>query len=137
MNPILAVDYGRKHIGLAISDSGQTFARRLDKLSVNKHQTPTEALAKFLKNRNLDMLLVGLPTGLEGKPTKMSIEVKDFAEAVAATANITTDFWDETYTSKQAERTASSKSKNKSAQSHSEAARIILQAYLDHQHYGI
>lgn len=137
MNPILGVDYGRKHIGIAISDSGQTFARRLDKITVTKYQTPAEALIKFLKNRNLDQILVGLPTGLEGKPTQMSKEIEEFAKEVAEVTNNKIGFWDETYTSKQAEQTAASKSKRNLNQSHSEAARIILQAYLDHKHYGI
>jgi putative Holliday junction resolvase len=133
MAKVIAVDYGRKYIGLAVADD-ISVATILPPLSITSGQTPIQAMIKFMNSiGNVDLLLIGIPSGFGGKPTQMSQEIEAFAKLVREACPVQVKFWDETLTSKQAEKHKVAK---KSQSSHSQAARIILQEYLDTHEYS-
>ncbi len=133
MQKVLAVDYGTKHVGVAISDDSETIAMPLTTLIVGR-KTSLELVVELALKEKVDLFLIGLPTGLEGKPTKISQEVEVFARNLSELTNIPHKLWNETNTSLQ----AAAKFKNdQDIASHSEAARIMLQEYLDFIKTGI
>lgn len=132
---ILAIDYGEKKIGLAHSDELGIVAAKLPVLFVKKAKDRIDGVVYVIKNINPQKLLIGMPTGLNGKESEQEKEVKDYIINLqkAIKKELKQDMeiitWDETYSSKQAEEGKSAKFRK--TKSDSEAARIILQEYLD------
>lgn len=130
---ILCFDYGTKYIGVAEAVDQTTAAKSLDPLIVGRGSNPIRKIVKLVKDTKPDLLLFGNPTGLDNKPTQISIIVADAADKISKECNVDYKLWNETYTSKQ----ASDKRNAKDRRIHSEAARIILQEYLDFLTTGI
>ena len=128
MSKILAIDYGRKRIGLALSDEDEFIAFTINPVSAENFTKLFQLLLKRIKESNPSTLLVGYPLGIDLKPTQMSIEVDQFIEKLKENFNIPIEKWNEVGTSKLAQKNIKN-SRNKSIDS--ESARIILQEYLD------
>ncbi|MGQ9619860.1 MAG: Holliday junction resolvase RuvX [Bacteroidales bacterium] len=70
MGRILAIDFGRKRVGLAVTDPLQIISSPLETVLVNE----TEAfLANYFKRENVDIIVIGYPLQMNNKP---SIAVK-------------------------------------------------------------
>ncbi len=134
MGKIVGIDYGTKNIGLAISDESGLFAERITPAKAKKNRTLVESILEELKDYDIDLFILGTPIGLDAKPTKKSHEVDEFAEKLKKSTSIPVKLWNETLTSKQADINLSTLSKK---DQHSEAARIMLQEYLDFQTTGV
>ena len=128
MSKILAIDYGRKRIGLALSDEDEFIAFTINPVSAENFTKLFQLLLKRIKESNPSTLLVGYPLGIDLKPTQMSIEVDQFIEKLKENFNFPIEKWNEVGTSKLAQKNIKN-SRNKSIDS--ESARIILQEYLD------
>ena len=131
---VLSIDYGRKKIGLAISDETKTIAAKLPVLKVKNKQEAIEGIIHILKSfPKVDKVVVGIPLGMDFKPTQMSVEIKNFIEKLKKHLDkkITVTFTNEIYSTKQAEFNKSKRFKK--YKSDSESARIFLQEYLNHK----
>lgn len=131
---ILALDYGTKNIGTAICDKSHTFAWAKETISNTSFDDVVEALKKMISEENIEKIIIGLPLGNENKPTQMSHEIEAFVENVKDQIRVPIVFWNEMLTTKQAISTFK-QSRAKLKDKDTEAARIILQEYLDHT-YG-
>lgn len=127
---ILALDLGDAHVGTAISDSEHIIANPL-------RTVPTANLKKFLKEilstEDISTVVVGYPKTLAGKEsiqTKKTVAEKELLEKEFSSIEWT--LWDERLSSKQAARTKPTKNKAEKLHSHSVAAAIILDSYLEH-----
>ncbi|MCA9383768.1 Holliday junction resolvase RuvX [Candidatus Dojkabacteria bacterium] len=127
---ILSIDHGTRKLGLAVSDETGFIAAPLPTLRVKNQKEAIEGITQIADDVRAEMLIIGLPSGWEGKDSEQTTLVKDFAEMVKKATGLDYKFWDESYSSKQAEFGARGR---KRANSDSEAARIILQEYLDWQ----
>jgi putative transcription antitermination factor YqgF len=134
IDKILAIDYGSKFTGFALSDETGTLATALPPLIQTNTQKQQIFISQLVKRHEINHILLGLPTGLAQKPTQISKQVEKFGEEVARLTGLPVKYWNETGTSKQAEQSFNRK---KALQSHSEAARIMLQEFLDFQRTGI
>lgn len=126
----LAIDHGEKNIGLAVSDETGFIAAALPYIKAKTRLEAIEGILFVANDIKAEQLLLGLPTGHEGVDSPQTKKVRDFAEELKHHTDLPVTFWDETYSTKLAEKL------NK-ANSHSEAARIILQEYLDFKRTGI
>lgn len=129
----IAIDYGEKYYGLAVTDELGMLAIPLSTVVASSQEKFLAHFRKIVTAHKPELILIGLPLGLENKPTQTSIQVEQFAELLDQKLQIPHQFWNETLTTKMAE---AKKSKQATA-SHSEAARIMLQEYLDYLHTGI
>lgn len=134
---VLAIDYGSKRIGIAISDELRMLARPIGVIEQSK-----KAIAELLdlvKREGVGVVLVGLPKTLEGTESDMTREVGEFATVLFAALDslgVKHQFHDERLTSIMAASNLRvrglSKAKRQEKYRHDEeAARIILQEYLD------
>ncbi|MBD3280976.1 Holliday junction resolvase RuvX [Candidatus Dojkabacteria bacterium] len=121
---ILAIDYGTRHVGLAISDEKEIVAARLPSLTIKRPEDLTDGLKSLRENVVFESVLFGLPEKGENRE-----RIEEIAKEVGDELDIEVNFWNEDYSSKRAEKGTSKKFKKE--KSHSEAARIILQEYLD------
>ena len=80
MGRILAIDYGMKRTGIAVTDSSRIIATALETV-------PTDQLFKFLmgyfQKEPVDQLVVGFPKRLDNTDTDMTPEVRKLAESLS------------------------------------------------------
>ena len=131
---IMGIDYGKKRIGIALSDPLKTFAYSHSTISNDTKRIIM--LTKIIQEKSVNKIILGIPD--EVKKTKTSIvnEVLKFKDELTAAFSIEVLLWDETYTSVIAEKkilesvSSRKKRQNKSLIDMNSAA-IILQEYLD------
>lgn len=137
MARVLAIDYGERRIGLAISDPTATIAQPLPTLTRRAGKRPP--IAKILEiatANDVAAIVIGLPLTLAGDDSEWTRSVRDFAAALRARAALPVDLIDERLTSVRAERSVRSLGLKKRHREQKErvdaaAAMILLQMYLD------
>jgi putative Holliday junction resolvase len=142
---ILAVDYGRARIGLAIAESLQGIARPLGTLKRINRNEDMRRLRELVRDNAVELILVGLPLRLDGARGEMAEETQRFAERVRKQILVPVEMADERLTSWEAERLLDEEFGRKSKQIDgapkkrdaskftvdSVAATIILREYLE------
>lgn len=134
MGKILGIDYGTVRIGLAISDSSHKIAFNHGKISVKNVQDTLEQIDKVILEHDIELIVLGLPIGLNSQETTKSIEIRRFAKLLNSKICIDIKLWDERYSSKSAEQLlieGNVRRKKRKEKIDSVAAQIILQNYLD------
>ena len=105
MGRVLAVDYGERRIGLALSDPTRTIATPLPTLARRRgKRPPVAAILEIAAAHDVDQFVVGLPLSLQGVDTDWTREVRRFAEVLSQRAGRPVDLIDERLTSVAAER---------------------------------
>ncbi len=130
---ILSIDYGEKKIGLAISDRSGRLARRFLTLENKSLKDSVEKIGNIVTRKNIGEIVVGLPIGLKTE-SEQTQKTNDFINHLAKRIDIPIIRVNEVFTSKMAEenlREAGVKKKEIKKIIDQEAARIILQEYLD------
>lgn len=135
----LAIDYGSKRIGLAISDELRILARPIGFIE-HTNRLQKELLA-LIEKEKVGCVIIGLPKTLSGSESVFTKEVRAFAEKLFLQLdkiNIEHHFHDERLTSIMAQANILeqnlSKSKRQEKYRHDEeAARIVLQEWMDSQ----
>jgi putative Holliday junction resolvase len=99
------VDYGRRRIGLAVSDPLGITARGLPTVAGDPdHAVAADRVATALEAERVDRVVVGLPLHTSGDESDMSREVRAFAAALAARMAAEILFVDEGHSSWDAEQ---------------------------------
>jgi putative Holliday junction resolvase len=132
MNRILAVDFGRARIGVAISDELQLLAHPLETIPAN--QQPESRIAKIVHDKNVDHVVAGVPRQMNGQIGTAATEVLQFVEKLRAILPCRVVTWDERLTTVAAHRAlrdAGKKTRHTRGYVDQVAAQIILQSYLD------
>ena len=134
MARILAIDYGRKRVGLAVTDPGQIIASRLTTV-------PTHTLWDFLKDyfqkETVETVVVGYPKQMNNKASEAVRYINPFLKKFQKVyPDLKLEIMDERFTSKMAFQTMidgglkKQKRKDK-AMVDAISATIILQSYLE------
>jgi len=138
---VAAVDYGRRRIGLAISDPLGVTVRGLETLVRDRDgdlATAARATAERLLEARADHLIVGLPLHASGEESEMSREARAFGALLAEATGLAVEYFDEGLTSWEAEETLKARGKRlRDAQRRGdvdrEAACAILRSWLQEQ----
>jgi len=101
---ILALDLGKKRIGLALSDPLGVSAQGLDTLQRTTIRADIAALAALAREHEVRLVLLGHPLNMNGSEGRQAVYTRDFAERLRERTGLTVRFWDERLTSKEAER---------------------------------
>ncbi len=134
MSRILALDVGKRRIGLAVSDELGLTAQGLETLERRNNREDFSALARLAKERNISLFLVGNPIHMSGEEGRQAGFVRQFAETLSERTGIPVKLWDERLTTVEAERVLrqSGISIEKRARAVDRlSAVLILQSYLD------
>lgn len=138
----LGIDYGRKHIGLAISNGIfaepynyqlkiPIFQKKGKKPSLRKRELfakKIKIIEDIIKKEKIDKIVIGISEG------KMAEETRRFAETIEEITGVFVEYYDETLTSQEAVKKmieAKKKKKFRQEKEHNIAACIILQEYLN------
>jgi putative Holliday junction resolvase len=131
---ILALDLGKRRIGLAISDPLGITAQGLPNLDRSNKRSDLDALERLVADREVGSFLMGNPVNMSGNEGRQSAWVREFAGALERRTGLPVKFWDERLTSVEAGRVlrASGISIEKRAAAVDRlSAVILLQSYLD------
>jgi len=101
---ILALDYGRKKIGLALADAEARIAEPHDTLERINRNEDMRRLREFVHDHGVKQIVVGLPLRLDGAAGDMAEEARRFAERVRKQIGVPVELVDERLTSWQAEQ---------------------------------
>jgi putative Holliday junction resolvase len=131
---VLALDVGKKRIGLAISDELGLTAQGLETLHRNRIRDDLSRLEDLTKQLGVGTLLIGKPLHMSGDESRQSEYTREFAHRLARHTSLPVVFWDERLTSAEAERMlresgASLDQKKRSVDRL--AAVLLLESYLD------
>jgi putative Holliday junction resolvase len=133
---VLAIDLGEKRIGLAISDETRTIAAGYDVMARKSRKEDFERYAQIVEAEAITLIVVGLPITLSGDEGQRAAWVRHYAAELRESISVPLEFWDERYSTKEAE--ASLYARGKRGKKMRErvdavAAAFILQDYLDAQ----
>jgi putative Holliday junction resolvase len=130
---ILALDLGKKRIGLAVSDPLRITAQGLPTLQRVNLRTDLAAIDQLALQLGVDLILMGYPLHMDGRESRQSEYTRDFAQKLTERTGRAVRFWDERLTSVEAERVLkeSGMSIAKRAKAVDRlAAQILLESYL-------
>ena len=136
MSRVLGIDYGERRIGLALSDPMGIIAKPL---RIIDRKITTDYISEILntsKEKNANIIVVGLPLTLRGKKSKQTEIVQKFIEKLKQLGKIPVVPVDERLSSIAAKKSLQSqgvKTGHEKGRVDETAAAIILQEYLDSQ----
>lgn len=122
----MAIDFGKAHTGIAISDPTGTVVRPL--MDVKQAMTPAgmKKIAAAVLMEKVFMVVVGMPVSLDGRHGSQALETERFIIELKRFVKVPVKHWDERFTSKIARK----KGMGASASEHSIAACCLLEDFL-------
>ncbi|MFH1597492.1 MAG: Holliday junction resolvase RuvX [Patescibacteria group bacterium] len=128
MGKYLGIDYGNKHVGIAISNEEKNFV-------LPREGVATKEIFDYLKNivedEAIEKIIVGLPIGLNGQETAQTKKTREFIEQLNCRLSVEIVTEDERLTTGAANRLlVGLDKKSKKKKIDQSAAALILQDYL-------
>jgi len=131
---ILALDHGSKRIGVAVSDETKTIAQPLEYIPAEPFAPFLERLNKILVEKEIDLVLIGLPRNMDGSYGPASQKVEAFVAVLKTAITVPIKMRDERLTSVMANRIliqGNVRRDKRKEKVDKMAAAILLQSYLD------
>ena len=133
---ILALDLGKRRIGLAISDELGITAQGLETIRRQNKRLDFEQLDHVMLQYQVTEIVVGLPLRMSGAEGIQAEKMQSFAEQLRQRFKVPVHLWDERLTSAQANRLL--RDSEMSIKRRGEvvdrlAAVLILQSWMDHR----
>ncbi len=132
---VLAVDWGGKRFGLALSDPTRLIAQPLVTLTRRaNHRAPVADIVELIARHEVTRVVVGLPLDPEGNEGDSAREARALGEAVTRRSGVPVTYWDErlsTAAALRSARTAGVRDRDSRARIDQMAAVAILQHFLD------
>ncbi|MFC1851472.1 Holliday junction resolvase RuvX [candidate division CSSED10-310 bacterium] len=131
---ILALDYGEKSIGVAVSDPLLITAQGRQTIIRKNLSRDITVLQQLIEVENITKIILGLPLNMDGSHSPMSREVQQFATVLEEKLKLPVIFWDERLTSALAEKAlleGNCRRARRKKEIDRLAAVLILQNYLD------
>lgn len=133
MGRILAVDYGAKRVGIAVTDPLKMIASPLDTIESSK---VLGFLKDYVSKEDVERIIVGMPKNLQNQDTDSTGLVVKFISQLENTISIPIETIDERFTSKMAFQSMidgglKKKDRQNKATIDRLSATIILQSYLE------
>src|SRR5947209_4368491 len=131
---ILALDLGKRRIGLAISDELGITAQGLETFQRVRVRDDVAKLAQLVRDKNVSLILMGNPVHMSGLEGRQSDYARDFGERLLQATGVAVKLWDERLTTVEAQRVL--RDSGISLQKRNQAvdrlaAVILLESYLD------
>ena len=129
---VSGIDYGRKRIGLAVSEGDQAYpVGSIERRSLARD---IELIRTQLAGRDVSLIVVGLPINMDGSEGRAAAAARAFAERLAAATGIAVEMYDERLTTvealEQLRDAPISRAKRKALRD-TMAATVMLQGWLD------
>lgn len=137
MSRILAIDYGKKRTGLAVTDPLQLIANGLTTVETSKLM---DFILSYTKTENVERIVVGLPKQMNGQDSENMKNIVPFVNRLKKVLpNIPVEYYDERFTSVLAHQTildcgvGKQRRKEDKGMVDEISATIILQSYMENR----
>ena len=140
MSRTLGVDVGSVRVGLALSDPTGFLATPLKTLARHPDAKLWEQLTAAVSEWEVECVVIGLPKRLDGSEGDAAEAAREFGAVLAARISLPIEWWDERFTTKEAERQLIALGKRRDKRRgmiDSVAASILLQSWLDSRRRGV
>lgn len=130
----LGLDVGRRRIGVALSDELGWTAQGLTVIDNTDAAAAEESIRQLVVEHDVRVLVIGLPRRTDGSDGPEARFVREFGDALRQKLNVSVTYWDERFSTVQAERTLIESGMRRARRRQvidQVAAGIILQSYLD------
>ncbi len=139
---VLGIDYGRKRIGLSVSDEMGTVAFPHGIIKSTIQSEAIEEISKIVKEKEIGEIVLGLPRG-DGNDASVADKIQEFSKKLRTATSLVPRFVDESFTSYEAFKQTHDIRQEKgrylkidTSPKDDVAATLILQRYLDRKNTG-
>jgi putative Holliday junction resolvase len=136
---VVALDFGKARVGLAVSDELEAFAHPRPPLDGHNRKKLLEDLVRLAKELPVDRFLLGLPLDALGAEGPAASRATAFAQQLADATGVEVELVDERLSTVEAERqlrASGVSSRDMKARVDGVAAALLLQAWLDARRPG-
>lgn len=138
---ILGIDFGKKYVGLSVSDPLFITAQSLctiERKRPDKFRSTLSAISDICKEYEITAFVIGLPKNLDGSENERCEFTKEFAKLLFDKINLPVFFWDERLTTVSGDRDLDFLGKkDKKKYSDELAAVLILEGFMNAQKNGV
>lgn len=138
MERILAIDFGMRRFGLAVSDALGITAQGLPTYQRVRMEDDLRHIQKLVREYDAGCVVIGNPIGHGGRQTEISGQVEEFSRKLRSRLSCAVKLWDERLTSVAANRILRDSGMGIARRKRAVdrvAATILLQGYLDRLAY--
>lgn len=136
MGKILAIDYGTRRVGLALSDDEQQWAFGRGIVTVASDAEAIAAIEKLVTAEHVEKIVLGLPLTLAGDADGiMATKIQDFGSSLEKVTGVSVDFEDERLSSEAAHTLARDAGKSSKVPVDEQTAVLLLESYLSRKHH--
>jgi putative Holliday junction resolvase len=131
---ILALDYGTRRIGIAVSDDLKIIAQPLEFVPAQPFPDVVARLKQLIQEKEVELILVGMPRNMDGSYGPAAERVQEFVTELKKVLPLRIKKWDERLTTSQANRVLLQGDVGRQKRKQvidKMAAAILLQGYLD------
>jgi len=131
---VLAIDFGDRKIGLAVSDRLGITAQPLTSYRRKTEKEDADFFKRVVSEYEISEVILGMPLRMDGSSGTRVEKTREFAGWLERILDLPIRFWDERLTTKQANQILSQRKFNPKAKKNLEdqiSAMIILSAYLE------
>ncbi|MAG58215.1 MAG: Holliday junction resolvase RuvX [Planctomycetes bacterium] len=136
MGAVLALDYGTKRVGVAVTDSDRRYVFPRDTLTRTTPEDDLAALRAIVGDDGVDLMVVGVPFNADGTEGPMAKTAREWGGKLAEALGLPCEWVDERYTSQEAEeglRETYPKNTRKRRMLRDRAAAVlILKTWMEH-----
>ena len=130
----MSLDVGDKRIGVALSDPYGILASPLTIISRQNEAVDIESIIHIVSQRQVGLIIVGLPRSMNGSLSKQAEKVKAFTQNLGKQTRVPIELRDERLSTVSARRLMQDARNKRVRHDDAIAAAIILQGYLDEKH---
>ena len=132
MKRLVGIDYGRKRVGVAMSDPLALTVQGQPTLVVSGFEDTLDQLIAFLSAYDVGTIVMGLPLNMDGSRGGMAEEVERLGSELSERSGISVRYWDERLSSQQAKQILKVEGKRRKTRGKVDqlAAAVMLESYL-------
>lgn len=131
----MAIDYGEKKVGIALTDRLKIMAQPFDTLHPKDNKDLIASIIKIIGDEEVEKIIVGLPINMDGSMSQAARTVNVFVHDLSQAVTTPVETWDERLTTVEAERIlieeANMQRKKRKKVIDKLAACLILKSYLE------
>lgn len=139
MSRILAVDWGERRVGVALSDLSRSLASPLPTIYTSSESETIRAVVEIVTREEVIEVVVGLPLNMDGSRGEAAARAESLAHRLEQEIEVPVVMWDERLTSAQARRLSNevgARIGRRKGLVDARAAELLLQSYLDARRAG-
>jgi len=99
---VMAIDYGKSRVGIALSDPLGVISQPLTTIKVKSQKSLFRQILEIIQQSDVGLIIIGNPLSHKGEATKMSEQISRFIKQLKKMTDIEIKLWDERFTSQYA-----------------------------------